>query len=196
MKSLKNLLDRQHSLVIVLFALFSCAAYYFTSEHLTHMYETTAFSVPYFEAQTSFDADKLKGWYAELVERETFGRYIQTQLFDYVFMVAVLAMGLFVGYGVSRLFPYQSWFRVNGFWLALGLPLAAVSDAFENLVSFIMLWNPETFANYWAIVYSSFAAIKFGLWGVAIVVLGIQILAIPIEWFRWRNNSSMMMDIP
>lgn len=55
-----------------------------------------------------------------------------------------------------------------GYKFAYALPLAALFDAFENGVSFFMMADPVQFPDWMAIIYSSFAAIKFGFWMIAL----------------------------
>jgi hypothetical protein len=56
-------------------------------------------------------------------------------------------------------------------------PMAAVSDAFENFVSFYMLAKPTDFANWVAIPYSSFAVIKFLIYILAYTWLTVGIIS-------------------
>jgi hypothetical protein len=55
-------------------------------------------------------------------------------------------------------------------------PLAAVADLAENLVSFVMLLQPQDFADFLVYPYSSFAVIKFALFALTYLWAAVAIL--------------------
>lgn len=63
----------------------------------------------------------------------------------------------------------------------LSVMLGATFDAIENLISFVMLANPQGFANWIALPYSGFSAAKFALitLGMALLIAALMALAIP-----------------
>ena len=63
---------------------------FWATDLLNASYASSGFPVPYWQAQLSFDANKLKSWYQILIERGTLDRYIQTQHIDFVFIASVL----------------------------------------------------------------------------------------------------------
>jgi len=60
--------------------------------------------------------------------------------------------------------------------------LAGISDAIENLISFILLASPLDFPNWLAIPYSAVAVIKFGFWTIGMVWLAISLVALIISF--------------
>lgn len=53
---------------------------------------------------------------------------------------------------------------------------APIFDAFENFVSYIMIADYQDFPSWLAMLYSSFAAAKFGMFSFAYLVVPISIL--------------------
>ncbi len=154
-------------------------------------YAASRFPVPYWQAQLSFDHEKLKGWYAFLIENQTLDLYVHTQWVDFIFIATVLILHTAFLLALSRAVPLQSTARRV---LIVAAPLSAIAplaDAVENGISFIMLANPTGFEPLLAIAYSSAAAIKFGMFTFAYVaasgglVAALYYLATP-AWRRAR----------
>jgi len=148
------------------------------------LYEASKFPVPFAEGQTSFNGDQIKAWYAVMSTEGTLDIYIDTQLFDFVFMAAMASFGLLGGSLTVRLANGEGTLRKITRWFGhfarLALPIGAGFDAIENLFSFIMLAQPETFANFWATLQSSAAVAKFALQVPGIVVLSFSLAALAI----------------
>ncbi|MDO3381073.1 hypothetical protein [Gilvimarinus algae] len=144
----------------------------FAQRWLDGFYARSEFPVPYYIGQTRFSGEVLKGYYRELLEKGTLDVYIQTQLVDYVFMVATFlsffCLAAAVLHTVHKVYGEGILLRIARVfvWLA---PSAALMDALENLISFVMLANPTGFANWLAIPYSSFAVCKFAIFAVTYV---------------------------
>jgi hypothetical protein len=137
------------------------------TELLNTSYATSGFPVPYWQAQLSFDANKLKGWYQVLLERGTLDLYVQTQHIDFVFIVSVLILHVVVLLAISRALPENSGLRRAMIIAAMLSAIAPIADALENGVSFVMLANPTDFAEGLAWIYSSLAAVKFAMFTFA-----------------------------
>jgi hypothetical protein len=147
----------------------------FASRILNASYADSQFPVPYQVAQLSFDHQKLKGWYAFLIDRGTMGTYVQTQHIDFIFIVSVFVLHLLALLLIARLFPPASKGRRWMETAAVLSTLAPIADALENLVSYAMLAQPLDFSPWLALVYSSLAALKFGMFtfAYAAAVLGL-----------------------
>lgn len=147
-----------------------CLAFYAVSSYiLENSYIASKFPVPYFEQQTSFDALKMKLWYQFMIDQGTFDVYLQTQFIDFIFIAAVILAGFTVWTLLSSLHHEGIFFHKWGFKFAYALPIAGAFDILENLVSFLMIANPQNFADVLLLPYSTFAVIKFGCWTVALV---------------------------
>lgn len=148
----------------------------FATQILNASYAKSKFPVPYFEAQLSFDASKLKAWYAYLVDRGTLGAYVQTQHIDFVFIASVLVLHVLGLLLISRLFAKES--RAHRWMVGAALlsALAPLLDALENAVSYVMLANPTGFADGWAWIYSGFAAGKFAMFTFAYAAAAVGIV--------------------
>lgn len=149
----------------------SFAAFNWVKGKLDASYVASNHPVDYVTGQTSFNGDTIKGYYNHMIDAGTLDVYWQTQLIDYGFIAAMLCIGLFAGTLIARIGRAESWSRKIGKWAAVSIMLGAVSDAIENLISFIMLSNPQDFANWIAIPYSAFATIKFFLIALGMVGL-------------------------
>ena len=136
-----------------------------TQNWLDNLYTLSQFPVPFFVGQTTFDAAELKGYYAVLSELGTFERYVWVQIADYAFMVTVFISFFALMAAVYRSLPQQP--RLQAFARAMLViaPLAAVFDALENGISFVMLADPAGFADWLVYPYSSLAVIKFAIFG-------------------------------
>jgi hypothetical protein len=191
-----SLINNQNSLIMVhltnkfrnanlkaqgLIAFISLMAYFISSYFLEKSYALSKFPVPYFEQQTSFNATKMKKWYAYMTEQNTFDIYLKTQFIDFLFIATVIVAGFTLWTFVANLHSKGTFFHKWGYKLALALPLAGAFDILENLVSFFMIANPLEFANSLIIPYSTFAVIKFGFWTVGLVGLTLSIIMLIIN---------------
>jgi hypothetical protein len=167
---------------------------FFASQWLNASYARSLFPVPYFEAQLSFDAAKIKGWYAYLMEHNTLDVYVQTQNIDFLFIASVLVLHFVALLLISRLFASGSRARRWLVWAAVLSASAPLFDALENAVSYVMLANPTQFADGWALLYSSFAAAKFAGFTLAYLVaaLGLAAGLLAQVQARWSARSGAL----
>lgn len=147
------------------------------SNILTASYSQSKFPVPYFVAQLSFDPAQIKAWYLYLIDQGTLGKYIQTQHIDSLFIISTLLLHGSVLLLISRLFLTNSKGRSIMVICALISAIAPISDQLENLVSYLMLANPQDFFGGLAYIYSAFAATKFAFFVFAYVVAPAGIIA-------------------
>ncbi len=140
-----------------------------TMAWLNRLYDAIEFPVSYMVGQTVFSGELIKSYYAVLLEKGTFESYINVQLVDYLFMVTVFMSHALVCIALYQSVPNKPWLKKLAWAMVILAPLAAVADAFENLVSFIMLANPDGFANWLAYPYSAFAVLKFALFTLFMV---------------------------
>ncbi len=139
-------------------------------------YAASQYPVPFFVGQTAFSGEKLKAYFAYMLERDTLGIYWRTQFIDFSFIAATFIVGLIISLFLARLHLKSSWLYKLSLMAVVIVPLGAVFDALENLVSFVMLSQPTSFPNWLALVYSSFAVLKFAsiaigysLWFISLV---------------------------
>lgn len=141
-------------------------AYYAASNH----------PVDYATGQTTFDAERIKGFYAVMEQAGTLDIYVRTQLVDFGFLTMIAVFGLLLGTLVARSGPQGSWARKAGLGAAVAAVFGALCDASENAVSFIMLANPQGFADWLALPYSAFAVLKFALITLAMALVLVALL--------------------
>ena len=127
---------------------------------LNGFYARSGYPVPYYVGQTSFDAANLESWYGTMDAAGTLGIYWQTQFVDFGFVAATALLHFFALVLVARLLPDGRWRRLGLALVVVGLSAPAF-DALENLVSFIALANPTVVSPIVAVVYSTFAVLKF-----------------------------------
>ncbi len=144
---------------------------------LNSHYAASKFPVPYFVAQLSFNPEKIKAWYAYLIEQGTFEQYIRTQHVDSLFIIATLFLHTLALVLISRLFFSETKGRKVMVICALIAAIAPVCDQLENCISYLMLANPANFPGVFAYIYSSFAAIKFAMFVFAYVAALLGIVA-------------------
>ncbi len=162
---------------LIVISLLALLFNFWATELLNASYASSGFPVPYWQAQLSFDANKLKGWYQVLIERGTLDRYIQTQHIDFVFIASVLILHVVVLLAISRAMPANSGIRRAMIGAAMLSTIAPIADALENGISYLMLANPSNFAESLAWVYSSLAAIKFAMFTFAYLAATFGIIA-------------------
>lgn len=158
---------------------------------LNASYAASRFPVPYHTAQLSFDATRIKNWYAYLIAQDTLAIYWQTQLIDFGFIATVLLLHVSVLWLVARLFEVDSLGRHRMQVIAVLSGVAPLADALENLVSFVMLSDPAGFPDSLALVYSSFAATKFAFFVLAYVALPVGVMAGLVSQWRRRREAKL-----
>jgi hypothetical protein len=89
----------------------------------------------------------------------------------------VLLLHVSVLWLVSRLFEVDSFGRRWMEVIALLSAVAPLADTLENMVSFVMLYDPAGFPDSLALVYSSLAATKFTFFILAYVALPVGVMA-------------------
>jgi hypothetical protein len=159
-----NFLNRFANLPLILhggMTLAAIGAFQAVRLRLDASYAASGHPVDYATGQTTFDADKIKGFYAHMQELGTLDIYLRTQIIDFGFIAMMMVFGLCQGTLVARAGAKGSWGRRLGFWAAILAVTGASFDVAENLVSFVMLADPQDFAGWLALPYSGFAAAKF-----------------------------------
>jgi len=127
---------------------------------LNRLYEASGHPVDYATGQTSFSASQIKSWYATMEAGGTLDTYVATQLFDYVFILAVFAVGALGATFLARV-TGSARGRGSSLGAAALIGTGAALDAVENLISFVMLANPQGFPDWIAVPSSAFAVAKF-----------------------------------
>jgi hypothetical protein len=158
-------------LLHIVLAALTLSGFRWVQSVLDASYAASQHPVDYFTGQTRFNGETVKDYYAVMQELGTLDIYWQTQIIDFGFIVSVMCMGLFFCTLVSRLARAESWGRTFGIYAAASAILGAFCDATENVISFVMLSSPQEFPNWLALPYSGFAAIKFGLITLAMLLL-------------------------
>lgn len=176
-------------------ALLAFAGMRFANIILDNSYADSKFPVPYYVGQTTFDGGQLKEYYSFMQNADTLNIYWQTQFIDFAFIGMVIITGLLFPSFVARLHQPDSFLQKATFALALIMPFGGIMDSLENLVSFVMLAQPATFANWLAIPYSSFAMIKFAAIGTAQIgtALSLIIALVLIIWRRLSQRSTVAL---
>jgi hypothetical protein len=148
---------------------------------LDALYADSQYPVDYATGQLSFSAEALSGYYTHMQEAGTLGVYWQTQFFDFLFIASVILFGIMLSATVLRFADDTRVGRPAAYMIGIAAVGGAVCDAIENLLSFALLAQTPELSNGFAIFYSSFAAIKFGLLTLAMASLVITVAAILIE---------------
>ena len=126
---------------------------------LTNVFGKTQYPGCWVMGQLTFSGQELRSHFSELIDLGTLVRYREAHYLDFVFIV-IYSPVLFVStLWLARKFN-GVWQR-SGFIAALLYPIAGLMDAIENHLLLSILTEPIGFAEWLAIAYSSFAAIKF-----------------------------------
>ena len=147
-------------------------------------YAQSQYPVPFFVGQTTFNAAELKGYYQVMLDKGTLPLYWLTQCIDFVFIActywAFFALTQSIYHSIKRVLPKALHLQAVAKACCFIAPLAAIADAAENLVSFIMLLQPVTFLDFWVYPYSSLAVIKFAIFALTYIWAAISILALVV----------------
>jgi hypothetical protein len=154
-------------------------------------YAASKFPVPYYEAQLSFSAEKIKAWYAFLINHGTLEQYVHTQHIDILFILSTLLLHVLVLTLVSRLFSEHSKARKTLVICALISSLAQMAEQLKNLVSYVMLANPSDFPAALAYMYSSFPVLKFTVFVFAYVAVVIGTLLAGYQWLKRSHQKAV-----
>jgi hypothetical protein len=142
-------------------------------------YAASGFPVPFYVGQTTFNAAELKSYYQVMLDLGTMHLYHRTQLIDCIFILCTYAAFFLltqsIYHSLKKLAPTAKRSLKLAVWMCFIAPLAALADAAENAVSFIMLLNPTEFFDGWVLKFALFVLTY--LWGAA-MALGIFMLAV------------------
>ncbi len=154
---------------------------------LNRFYEASNHPVSHAEGQTTFSGSEIKGFYAVMEEAGTIDQYWISQFIDFGFIATMVVFGVSVGMLFSRLNRrYSSGARLGRIAATL-IPIGAVFDVIENLISFVLLADPQGFPDWVAVPYSTAAAIKFALIAVAIVLAAVSAIGAVVGSLRNRG---------
>jgi hypothetical protein len=180
-------IDRRTRLsALITAAVVAFVAHLAATEWLNASYASSGFPVPYHVAQLSFSAQRLQGWYGELLRMGTLDDYVRTQIIDFAFIATVAVLHPAVLLLIGRAFAATSRARKALLVAAALSVLAPVADAAENVVSFVMLAQPTSFASWLAWVYSSLAAFKFAMFTFAYAAALVGVVT--AAWSMSRRN--------
>jgi hypothetical protein len=185
----KDLLHKPSTMSLAVISLVALAANLMATAWLNASYALSRFPVPYHEAQLSFSAARLKGWYAQLADFGTLDAYLRTQYIDHAFILTVLVLHFAVLLWASRLFLADHVGRRLMVAAALWSAVAPLADTLENFVSYAMLADPADFAAGLALLYSGLATVKFAAFTFAYVALVLGLLGAAA--LRWRRNREV-----
>ncbi len=154
-----------------------------TLHWLDSWYAASQFPVPFFEGQTTFNAEQYKSFLAVLQDKGTLGTFFTTQIIDYAYLTTIALSFGALSIAIFRSLPSIPWLKTVAKVLGIISVQAATFDALENAVSFIFLANPQDFADWLIYPYSSFAVAKFACYVVTyfwapiavIIILGHRI---------------------
>jgi hypothetical protein len=145
---------------------------------LDKSYAASQYPVPYYVGQTAFRGEVLKSYYAHMLEAQTLDIYWSTQFIDFGFIATIFIAGFTVSFYLARLNKHVPILYKLSLAAALLIPLGAIFDAIENIISFVMLMQPSSFPNWIAFIYSSVAVLKF-----AAIIIGYVLWAICLMGF-------------
>jgi len=148
---------------------------------LDKSYIESKYPVPFFEGQTTFDAAITKSHYQVMLNEGTLDIFWQTQFIDFAYLLVTFVSTFLIMAAIYKMFSAghsntQKKLQTFAWFMALTMPLNAVMDMFENLISFIMLSNPLHFADWLIYPYSSFAVSKFAFYGIGYLWIILSLL--------------------
>ena len=161
---------------------------------LNSLYAASNHPVSYAEGQTSFDAASVEGWYATMSDAGTLDVYVGTQIFDYVFMLALAAFALTAASVLRRSHARRPRLAAVARIGGLGVVIGTLFDAAENIVSFVMLGSfaatdPSGFADWLVLPYSAAAVAKFASIAIGFVALAVALAGAVVLTVAGRSTG-------
>ena len=160
------------------------------TQWLDKSYADSEFPVPFYEGQTTFDALETKRHFQVLLDHGTLDMFWQTQLIDFVYIFATFVFTVLVMAAIYKMLAYSTSLQRFSWLMLLLMPLNAIMDVLENLVSFAMLANPTGFADWLVIPYSSFAVAKFALYLIGYIWIVVAVLIKLTHSMRGRRSAA------
>jgi hypothetical protein len=150
-------------------------------------FDQSQYPVSFMESQLSFSGETIKSHY-ETMSADEIQLYIYAQVVDFGYMLAYGSFILILGVYLGRLQKQGSIGRNISYVIGLMGVTAMICDMIENVFILLMAQNPLGFPNWYAIIHSIFASIKFALLGGAL--LGVIILILLIFYKRFQKMQS------
>ena len=190
MNRLRRLPKRRHGLL----AAGSLAVVAISNSVLDASYRESQHPVGYAEGQTTFSAETIRGYYQTMTEAGTLDIYWRTQFIDFAFIASVILVGLFVPTLIGRFCKASKAAKVLTMLATPAVVVGATFDIAENLVSFVMLANPASFADWLAYLYSGLAAAKFAAIGLGVIALALSVVLQLWSFGRLQWEQNMRND--
>lgn len=159
----------------------ACGMFQVVRGQLDVLYAASKYPVDYATGQLAFSAERLAQYYAHMEGLGTLGVYYRTQLFDFVFILCMVTFGVMLSALMMRFAHDTKIGRPAAYGIAFATVGGAMCDAIENMFSFVLLAQNPEISTLLALMYSSFAALKFGLLTLAMVSFAVTVIAILIE---------------
>ena len=168
--------------------LLSFVAFQGTRIYLDKLYAASGHPIDFATGQLAFDGGVTLGYYEAMRAGGTFGIYVQTQLFDFAFIASVMLFGLCFGTLIARMGGQGSLTRKIGVGASIAAITGGTLDALENMMSFVLMQFEAAIPQVLALIYSSFAALKFvaltSAMGLAVVALALGLLGMLAQQVR------------
>lgn len=145
----------------ILATLASFAAFQGTRITLDGLYAASGHPVDFATGQLAFSGETIFGYYEAMRAGGTFGIYVQTQLFDFAFIASVIAFGICFGILLARFGAGSKTVQMMGIGAGFFAFAGGTLDGLENLMSFWLMQFSAGIPEALALIYSSFAALKF-----------------------------------
>ncbi len=129
---------------------------------MMYFYEISNYPVNFFESQLSFDGNIIKAHY-DLMNKNEINLYKLANIFDYFFMISMCVVRFSVSIRIKRRFGNESMFKkIGNIFIILGV-LSTIFDGLENIFILLMANDPIAFPNWYALIHSWFAFLKYTL---------------------------------
>ena len=156
---------------------------------VNYAFALSGYPVSFMESQLSFSGEKIKTHFAMMTSEEIV-IYKIAQLVDYLYIFIYVLLIFSIGIFLGRFFPNRSKKRCLGYSCAIFGVVAGLCDIIENFFILLMSSDPMGFPNFYAILHSFFASIKFTLLGFSICLILISLLLIifTIKINNWKKR--------
>lgn len=178
---IRRIIDQKLTSKTIKKLLISSSIFFFILMIAVHYaFSLSNYPVSFMESQLSFSGEVIKSHYATMNSHEI-QIYKYAQLIDYGYLISyglfIFSLSLYLGKRFKKTSPIQK----SSHMIATAGITAAICDAIENAFILLMVSQPHTFNDIYAIIHSFFASIKFALLALSIIWIIIITLIVLIS---------------
>jgi hypothetical protein len=154
---------------------------------VNYVFTISGYPVSFMESQLSFSGEVIRSHFS-VMSADQITLYLYAQFVDFGFIFVYASLIFLFCIFLGRRFSKRSFLRISCFSVAIAGVVAGCCDAIENGFIILMINNPTTFPDIYAVSHSYFALIKFVLLGMSIIWIFVSGSLVVLLLF-WKRRS-------